>query len=368
MASAIPWGKDRHRQHEIAHYLAERCPVMYLNPPSGRAAEPPRAEVISPRLTVVSVPGGPYPGGWASPAMNRANRRHTARELGALFPDLTQGPLVLWLDESAAEPYIDLLDSRLVVYDCADEDYAFAHNPLRRRMLKAYEDRVTRRADLVFVSAVPLLERKRELNPRTHLALNAVDFEHFARVAAAHPPVGDGAPVIGFVGGALRDRMDYELLAHVALARPQWRVELVGRVEWPRGFRPPVNLVSVGSRPYADLPEVMARHSVCIIPYRGEGRLSYIHPKKLFEYLAAGKPVVSTELPAVLPYAGIVKIAGTHAEFVARIEECLAENADPAMSAALVRQRMALARENGWPHRVAEMAEVVEAAFAERQA
>jgi len=177
-----------------------------------------------------------------------------------------------------------------------------------------------------------------------------------------------GAPVvIGFTGATLLKRTDYDLLLTLAAQRPAWRFELVGPTQWPRRLPRPPNLDCLGPQPYAALPELMSRHGVCIIPYRAAGELSYIHPKKLFEYLAAGKPVVATGMPALRPYEGLVKIGRTPVEFLRKIEECLAENADPDRAAALVEERRALARKHTWRGLVAGMVAVVEAALAEQE-
>ena len=374
IASAIPWEGDRHREHEIAALLSETCPVVFLEPPPTRHVNAPTpasapggaalwTEVITPALSVARPGSGPWPGASLCAVANDHNRRAIARRLREQLVLTGETTTILWVNEAAAASYIGRMGESLVVYDAADEAWAFSRHPLRRRLLKAYETRVTREADLVFASSEPLYEQKLPLNPHTHLAVNAVDYEHFASASAAP---ADAPVFIGFVGATLLKRTDYDLLVHIATQRPAWRVELVGPTQWPRRLPRPANLDCLGRRPYADLPEIMSRHSVCLIPYHPTGELSYIHPKKLFEYLAAGKPIVATDMPALRPYEGLVKIGRTPAEFLAKVEDCLAENRDPVRSAALIEARRTLARGHSWRQRVEEMVVILEAALDER--
>jgi glycosyltransferase involved in cell wall biosynthesis len=377
IASAIPWQASRHRQHEVARLLSERCAVLFIEPlparhlnaaprsparplePSGLEVEP-----VTPTLTVVRPRRGLWRGWSASQTINARNRREVARQLRLQFPALAATQTILWLGEAAAEACRGQFGERLVVYDIADEAWAFSRNPLRRRLLKACETRLSRAADLIFASSEPLYQDKLRLNPHTHLAANAVDYDHFAR--ATHPPP-DAPVIIGFTGATLLKRTDYDLLSYLAAQRPHWRLELVGPTQWPRRLPCPANLDLLGSRPYADLPALMSRHHVCLIPYHPTGELAYIHPKKLFEYLAAGKPIVATDMPTLRPYEGLVKIARTPAEFLGQIEACLAENRDPARSAALIEERRALARRHTWRALVADMVEIMEAALSEEK-
>ena len=114
----------------------------------------------------------------------------------------------------------------------------------------------------------------------------------------------------------------------------------------------------LGKKDYPVLPTYLKAFDVAVIPFKINDLTTGVNPVKLYEYLAAGKPVVSSKLPEVLPFAPAVKLASTPAEFVAQVEEALADN-----TPAGVAERVALAEENSWENR----AEVMSNAIISRQ-
>jgi glycosyltransferase involved in cell wall biosynthesis len=369
-AAAIPWDGPRHRQQEVAARLAERYLVIYLEPPSDRLRLGRRGCEAAVRALEVSVEGrvirvrpglSRLPGARLSAAVNAVNRGQVAKQVNALPQLRACAKRILWLDESAAWVYAGRFRESLVVYDCVDEDWTYARNPFTRRFLLACEEKVTRAADIVFTSSRTLHERKRPVNPDTYWMPNAVDYDHFSRAAGRQtgPQDGPGARLC-VMGHTMPQRTDLAMLGEMARLRPGWRVVFIGKTEWPADRAVPPSFEFLGERPYEELPELLSPVDVCLIPYRMDGDLDYIHPKKLYEYLAAGKPVVATDLPELRAFAPVVKIARSAEELVARAEECLRENADPVLSTALVRQRQAIARENTWDRRVSQMVGILE--------
>jgi UDP-galactopyranose mutase len=240
---------------------------------------------------------------------------------------------VLWYYTPMALPFSRHVEAAAVVYDCMDELSAFAGAP---RRLVELEAELFRRADLVFTGGRSLYETKRERHPSVHCFPSSVDVEHFKQARSRTPATVDGAiiprPRLGFYG-VIDERMDLSLLEGLADARTDWHIVLIGPVtkieeeELPR--RP--NLHYLGPKSYRDLPAYLAEWDVALLPFARNASTRFISPTKTPEYLAAGKPVVSTSIQDVIhPYGerGLVRVADTVDETIAAINAVLDEDGD----------------------------------------
>jgi UDP-galactopyranose mutase len=242
------------------------------------------------------------------------------------------GEYVLWLYTPMALQFASDLSPITVVYDCMDELSAFAGaSPL----LKEYETQLFRRADIVFTGGRTLFEAKRCHHPHVHLFPSSVDVSHFARARQPLDDPPDQAaiphPRLGFFG-VIDERMDYALLAAVARMRPDWHLVLIGPTAKVDSANLPhaANIHYLGAKPYADLPHYIAGWDVALLPFARNDATRFISPTKTPEYLAAGKPVVSTSIRDVVdPYGrnGLARIADTSDEFLAAVEAAM--NDDP---------------------------------------
>jgi len=261
-----------------------------------------------------------------------ARREFQAARLAALLHDEGVIEYVLWYYTPMALPVTADLTPRAVVYDCMDELSAFAGAPVALRDL---EQALFRKADVVFTGGQSLFEAKRAQHHNVHAFPSSVDVAHFeqARTASADQEPADQAaiarPRIGFFG-VIDERMDYELLAGVASARPAWQLVLVGptaKVD-PASLPRRPNIHYLGAKPYAALPAYLAGWDVAMLPFARNDATRFISPTKTPEYLAAGKPVVSTSIRDVIrPYGqqGLARIADTVEDFVAAVDAALAE-------------------------------------------
>jgi UDP-galactopyranose mutase len=239
----------------------------------------------------------------------------------------------LWYYTPMALAFTGHLDSPLVIYDCMDELANFKGAPPR---LSQYEARLFERADVVFTGGYSLYEAKRRSHSNMHPFPSSVDVAHFGE-ARLHPPeprdqAGLPRPRIGFFG-VIDERMDVELLAGIADARPDWQFVLVGptvKID-PEILPRRNNLRYLGPRSYADLPRYLAGWDVAMLPFAHNESTRYISPTKTPEYLAAGKPVVSTSIRDVVrPYEslGLVRIADSPEDFVRAIDRARADGRD----------------------------------------
>lgn len=238
---------------------------------------------------------------------------------------------VQWLYTPMALPLAEQLPPPLArVYDCMDELSAFKNAP---KALLSLEAELFQKADLVLTGGQTLFEAKRHLHHNIYPFPSSVDREHFAQARIPQPDPLDQAdiahPRLGFFG-VIDERMDLQLLEGVARLRPDWQLVMLGPVvKIDEGDLPRLkNIHYLGSKAYADLPSYVAGWDVALMPFAKNESTKFISPTKTPEYLAAGKPVVSTSIRDVVrPYSvqGLAHIADTPADFVAACEASMKE-------------------------------------------
>lgn len=220
-----------------------------------------------------------------------------------------------------------------VIYDCMDELSAFDGAP---PALMFNEKQLLGRADLVFTGGRALFEAKQSKHPQVHCFPSSIDTAHFARARTQRLSLAQTesnvALRVGFAG-VIDERMDIDLLAAVADARPHLDFDIVGPVVKVDANNLPqrANIHFAGMRSYADLPEVMAEWDVAIMPFAHNASTRYISPTKTPEYLAAGLPVVSTSIRDVARRygdRGLVAIADDAEAFATAIDAAVAVRDD----------------------------------------
>lgn len=236
---------------------------------------------------------------------------------------------VLWVYSPMALGFADHLRPAATVYDCMDELANFLGAP---PALRERERELFRRADLVFTGGHSLYEAKREQHHAVHAFPSSIDAAHFgqARAPQGDPPdqAGIPRPRLGFFG-VIDERLDIELLDGAAALRPDWQFVMIGpvvKIDPARLPRRP-NIHWLGQKSYKELPAYIAGWDLAIMPFARNDATRFISPTKTPEYLAAGRPVVSTSIRDVVrPYGdnGLVAIADTPEEFVVAAEGELA--------------------------------------------
>jgi UDP-galactopyranose mutase len=215
----------------------------------------------------------------------------------------------------------DHFNPTVIVYDCMDELSAFKFAP---QSLKDREQELFTKADLVFTGGYSLYEAKKHKHPDVHAFPSSIDFEHFNKARQYNADPVDQAPIphprIGFFG-VIDERMDLELVEAVARRKPEWSFIMIGPVvKVDQNMLPKLpNIHYLGMKAYGDLPSYISGWDVAMMPFAHNESTRYISPTKTPEYLAAGKPVVSTPIIDVLRQYGrygLVNIAGTVDEFI----------------------------------------------------
>lgn len=240
---------------------------------------------------------------------------------------------VAWYYTPMALHFTSHLKPSLMVYDCMDELSAFAEAP---PAMSEMEHRLMARADLVFTGGASIYAAKKHRHKSIHLFPSSIDKAHFRKARAEGPDPADQQairrPRIGFYG-VLDERLDTGLVAALADLKPHWHWILVGPVCKidPASLPKRPNLHYLGRKDYSDLPRYLAGWDAAMMPFAHNDSTRFISPTKTPEFLAAGKPVVSTSIRDVVdPYGkqGLVHIADAPEAFAAACEAALAQRSD----------------------------------------
>ena len=290
--------------------------------------------------------------------------------LDALFEQAQVRSYILWYYTPMAMAFSSHLKPIAVVYDCMDELSAFKGAP---PSLKTHEAGLFSRADLVFTGGHSLYEVKRHQHHSVHAFPSSIERAHFAQARNLIEEPADQAdiphPRLGFYG-VIDERMDIELLRGIAEARPDWHLVIIGPVVKidPETLPRHPNIHYLGGKSYQELPRYLAGWDVALLPFAINESTRFISPTKTPEYLAAGKPVVSTPIRDVIrPYGqeGLVRIASTAEEFVAAAEAAMNENIE---ASGWLQEVDAFLAQNSWDRTWGQMMQLIEAVIRDRVA
>ncbi len=252
------------------------------------------------------------------------NRLLVVRSVKRVMRRLKMRPHVVLTTFPHTLPYVRSFSGAVSIYYCVDEFSAWEN--VNARLIRRMEAELVQTVDTVVASSEKLYQSKKSLANSINLLTHGVDVAHFATTEqATEPPPrlrGLPRPMIGFFG-IYDDRLDLALLRRVASARPSWSFVLIGKVQNERQTLKGRNCHFLGPVAYQDLPAYAQWFDVAILPYKMNEFTESMNPLQLKEYLAAGKPVVATPIPAVMEWAQYVHVAGTPDEFVRAIESCL---------------------------------------------
>lgn len=391
-----PWRDLWRNRQQIFSRLAARHRVLYVEPARASLADWRRGRVTwedvrrpavvqeRPNLWLYRIPallptratGGLFDR--ASDRLLAFHLRRAIQHVGFQSSRVNNSPFtihhssftpILWLYRPTHWRWAaDSFRHSLLVYHITDDYAAFGHlSDAQRAALLAEERELLAAADLTIVTAPRLLEIKAPFARRIELIPNGVDLAAFQRAAVSPPATRYPQPAIRLgYSGHVSARLDLALLREMALARPDWQLVFAGST-WDAGCAEALqalkalpNVQFLGLLPVEDVPSFIAGCDVCLIPYRVTDETRAISSLKLYEYLAAGKPVVSARVPAAEEHAPVVRMADATIEsWVNQVEAALAERDDPAQVVA----RQAAAAENTWEQRV----ERIEAVLGEIQ-
>jgi UDP-galactopyranose mutase len=323
--SHLRWDFVFQRPQQLMTRFSEAMSVVYWEEPMDIGAKETAHLKVSTaegyphiRIVVPHLPEG----------LDEERRDAVLKRLLDAFSAGLRGTIVVWYYTPMMLPFSRDLDASVTVYDAMDELSKFKFAPPQ---LLALEQELIDRADLVFTGGSSLYEAKKGRHDSVHLFPSSVDRNHFAKARKVRSEPEDQAhlpqPKLGFYG-VIDERFDIELLERIAAMRPDWQLVMVGPVvkiaeeDLPR--RP--NIHYLGAKKYEQLPAYLSGWDVALMPFAMNESTQFISPTKTPEYLAGGKPVVSTPVKDVVRHYGHlegVEIAASAEEFVAACERML---------------------------------------------
>jgi len=311
-------------QHLMSRFAREMDVIFWEEPVEVGAQEPAFLQVREAedasgvRIVVPHLPSG----------MSEEDREAALGRLLDAHIASIRGPLIAWYYTPMMLPFSTAIEAEVVVFDAMDELSKFKFAPKR---LLELEQELIDRADIVFTGGSSLYEAKKDRHERVHCFPSSVDRAHFCKARAGLFDPADqedlSKPRLGFYG-VIDERFDTELLDAVAAMRPDWSFVMVGPVvkisedDLPK--RP--NIHYLGGKTYSQLPAYLSGWDVALMPFAMNESTEFISPTKTPEYLAGGKPVVSTPIKDVVRHYGQlegVKFASTAEEFVDACEQAL---------------------------------------------
>lgn len=368
---ASGWNYHPTSKHHVMRRLSERNHVIWIN---WHASRCPRigwqdiklavsklhqvqqgARQVNPNMTVMTPMQIPLPG---SSLMRKVNaklvRRAIEKELRKL-PDL---PVQVWSFAPDVSDLLGKFNEELDLYYCVD---AFGEFPgFNRALIERRERELMDQCDLILTTSSPLYESKKLLHPNVHLFQHGVDHAHLSRAITEELPVPEDLqnlprPIYGFVG-VIGEWVDHDLIAELARRNRQASIVMIGPETTSRGkCAGQPNIHFLGGKDYTQLPAYLKHFDVGLIPFRNVALTRNANPIKLYEYLAAGVPTVSTSLPAVQPKEGSVWIADDASMMSASCHEAMNHN-EPNLRARRSRETFS----ESWTQRVEQMSELIE--------
>jgi glycosyltransferase involved in cell wall biosynthesis len=284
------------------------------------------------------------------------------RQIAAQMKKMRLEAPLLWINAHYAGHLAGRLEECAVIYDITDDWTELEQCAQGTALTRQQDAALCRAADAVIVCSERLVELKKTMCSELHLIPNGVDPEHYRCVLeGAGPLPAESAawarPVFGYTGTVHPDRLDLDLVENVARSLPRGSIVLLGPnhllPEQAARLQACGNVHLPGPVPYARIPEFMRAFDACIVPHRVTAFTESLNPIKLWEYLAAGKPIVSRDVAGFRDYAAVVSIARSSAEFVRAMQAALEEPAGAGIA------RRELVRGHSWETRLDQVEAVL---------
>jgi teichuronic acid biosynthesis glycosyltransferase TuaH len=367
------WDEIWRRNQFVCAELARRHPnsrILFVTPPrdisnalrSGRlnnlrqgTDEPP---VGLPNIRVVTL------NKWLPNTLEFSRRLNVWNLRRQLLREMQRGHIrnpLLWINDHSLFELVGTLGEQSAVYDITDDWTTLEQADWLKQRINEQDRRLCQSVDAVIVCSQRLFELKQSRTRNLHLVPNGVEAAHYAQVLDT-PAESDGEnprwmhPVLGYTGSLHADRVDIELVRAIA-GRLRGTIVFVGPDMLSSEQRSHLtrcdNVVIHGPVRYANLPKLMQRFDVCIVPHRVSAFTESLNPLKLWEYLAAGKPIISTPVAGFRDFPELVHLAVDVDQFVAALESALSE--DPAIP----RKRREEASRHSWNERIDQIEQIV---------
>jgi glycosyltransferase involved in cell wall biosynthesis len=237
---------------------------------------------------------------------------------------------IVWNYSICTENIIGNLNAKFILYECVDSTADYPK--VNKKVVLDMEEKVMKQCNVIFATARGLVKNLSLQHDKVFYAPNGVNYKHFALAQdpATEIPlelINCKRPIIGFVGG-IYEWIDLDLIYSMAQLRHDWTIVMVGpvgkRVDIQQ-LKTMTNIIITGSKSLTELPGILKSFDVCINPFKQNKLSKHVNPLKVYEYLAAGKPVVSTEMEELFKLKEVISFVSTAQKFIDEIEKILAK-------------------------------------------
>ncbi|QHI72320.1 glycosyltransferase [Aminipila terrae] len=272
-----------------------------------------------------------------------------------------EGPVVLWITYPMHVQYVGKFNEDLVVFDALDE-------PAGEFEYWAKDvNELSSKSDIIFTTAKKLYDYHTQRHDNVHMCPNAADYDHFSKAQKvfAQKPLDfpkNNRPTIGYYG-ALATWVDWDLIRYISNQNRHFNFVMIGPLY--DKFRNPVkanNIYYLGRKDYWQLPEYLQWLDVCMIPFKVTPMIEGCNPIKMYEYLSAGKAVITTDMPETSQYSQIY-VGRTKEEFNQKMRIALLDKENEERK----NERILLAKNNSWHHRAEKALEEMEKALKNKE-
>lgn len=299
--------------------------------------------------------------------VNILNQMVRARWTRQMMKKLGFHDPILWIYDPDAGQMIGKLGEKLTMYAITDDHPSMAQRSNRVDSMRAREHELITASDIVMTTTENLRDTKKPFNPNTFYVPHGIDSDHFAQALQPDlPPMPELADLKGAVIGVIgqiNQRIDIVTMTELAARHPEWHLVFIGPVVRERvdvsGLESLPNVHFLGRKPASDLPRYLKSMSACLIPYLVDEHTLYMHPLKTLEYLAAGRPVIATPLPALEIYREYVRLESETERFIAAVEQEIAGDTPEKRQ-----QRAVYAQQHTWENRLETISALIEARLA----
>jgi len=375
--SLEPWDEIWRRNQFLCEGLlrrSESTQILFVQPPYDNAFAVRTRNFTKVHLSASLVSGG-YdtrlqlftPTKWfpnSLPLGRKLNEISLGRQLKAALASLGWSATHLWINAHETANLLDAGIAAQSIYDITDDWTKFSGNQAHLKVVERQDYKLCVAASQVIVCSEQLLVDKRDLveAKNLHLIPNGVHVDHYLSVTdnskQLHRVTHDWQrPVFGYTGTIHGDRVDVDLVAKIAKSNPNATIAMVGpnllAGEDQMRLSKHSNIVFTGAMPYSELPEIMRAFDVCMVPHLVTPFTESLNPIKLWEYLAAGKPIVSTNVSGFRDFPDLVHVAESYDVFLKNLDIALNEDSSIAVA------RQTVAQQHSWDKRIDQVIQIL---------
>jgi teichuronic acid biosynthesis glycosyltransferase TuaH len=375
--SLEPWDDIWRRNQFLCDGLLRRSDTMqicFVQPPFDNSYAVRSCTFAKIKLSATLVTGGYEsrlqlftPTKWfpnSMPLGRKANEISLANQVKGALASLGWSATHLWINAHEAASLLDAEIAAQSIYDITDDWTKFSGNQAHLKVVKHQDYKLCVGATQVIVCSDQLFVEKRNIveSNSLHIVPNGVHVDHYLTVTdeskQLHPVAQHWQkPVYGYTGTIHGDRVDVNLVAEIATLNPNATIAMVGPnlLDGDDHMRlsKHSNIVFTGAMPYSELPDIMRAFDVCMVPHVVTPFTESLNPIKLWEYLAAGKPIVSTNVAGFRDFPELVHIADTYDGFLRNLDIALIEDFSHTVA------RQTVAQNHSWDKRIDQVVQVL---------